>query len=314
MPDKWEYPWFASWDQAFHCLVLGLVDIEFAKEQLWLLLFDQFQHPNGQIPAYEWDFSDINPPVQGWAALHLYHMQKKKEGKGDHDFLERCFHKLLMNFSWWVNKVDSSGNNIFEGGFLGMDNISILDRSQRLEGGIKLQQSDGTGWMALFCLNLMRIALELAKENSVYESLATKFFEHYVYIAHAMKKRGHRDYEMWSEQDGFFYDVLTYPDGSFAKFRVRSLVGLIPIYATETLEEVGVGPISRIQAKLQLVFREPQGLGRTLHYPHSEEQQKSISAHLDERGSTQKRVALCLGSCGIPLSLWIAQPIQVSSR
>jgi hypothetical protein len=237
MPDKWEYPWFASWDQAFHCLVLGLVDIEFAKEQLWLLLFDQFQHPNGQIPAYEWDFSDINPPVQGWAALHLYHMQKKQEGKGDHDFLERCFHKLLMNFSWWVNKVDSSGNNIFEGGFLGMDNISILDRSQRLEGGIKLQQSDGTGWMALFCLNLMRIALELAKQNSVYESLATKFFEHYVYIAHAMKKRGHRDYEMWSERDGFFYDVLTYPDGSFAKFRVRSLVGLIPIYATETLEE-----------------------------------------------------------------------------
>ena len=237
MPDKWEYPWFASWDQAFHCLVYGLVDIEFAKEQLWLLLFDQFQHPNGQIPSYEWEFSDINPPVHGWAALHLYHLQKQKEGKGDTAFLERCFHKLLMNFSWWVNKVDSSGNNVFEGGFLGMDNISILDRSQRLAGGIKLQQSDGTGWMALFCLNLMRIAMELAKENRVYESLATKFFEHYVYIAHAMKKRGNRDYEMWSDRDGFFYDVLTYPDGNFAKFRVRSLVGIIPLYATETLEE-----------------------------------------------------------------------------
>lgn len=237
MPDKWEYPWFASWDQAFHCLVYGLVDIEFAKEQLWLLLFDQFQHPNGQIPSYEWEFSDINPPVHGWAALHLYHMQKKKEGKGDRVFLERCFHKLLMNFSWWVNKVDSSGNNVFEGGFLGMDNISILDRSQRLLGGIKLQQSDGTGWMAMFCLNLMRIAMELAKENRVYESLATKFFEHYVYIAHAMKKRGNRDYEMWSDRDGFFYDVLTYPDGNYAKFRVRSLVGIIPLYATETLEE-----------------------------------------------------------------------------
>ncbi len=237
MPDKWEYPWFASWDQAFHCLVLGLVDIEFAKEQLWLFLFDQFQHPNGQIPSYEWEFSELNPPVHGWAVLHLYHMQKEKEGKEDYDFLERCFHKLLMNFSWWVNKVDSQGNNVFEGGFLGMDNISILDRSQRLSGGVKLQQSDGTGWMALFCLNLMRMALELAKKNRVYESLATKFFEHYVYIAHAMKKRGNRDYEMWSERDGFFYDVLTYPNGKFAKFRVRSLVGIIPLYATEIIEE-----------------------------------------------------------------------------
>jgi hypothetical protein len=237
MPDKWEYPWFAAWDQAFHCLVLGLVDIECAKEQLWLLLFDQFQHPNGQIPSYEWEFSDLNPPVQCWAALRLFHMQKEKNGKGDYDFLERCFHKLLMNFSWWVNKVDSEGNNVFEGGFLGMDNISILDRSQRFSGGIKLQQSDGTGWMALFCLNLMRIALELAKENRVYESLATKFFEHYVYIAHAMKKRGNQNYEMWSERDGFFYDVLTYPNGKFAKFRVRSLVGIIPLYATEVIEE-----------------------------------------------------------------------------
>ncbi len=237
MPDKWEYPWFASWDHAFHCLVLALVDLELAKEQLWLLLFDQFQHPNGQIPSYEWEFSDLNPPVHGWAALHLYQLQKTREGKGDYAFLERCFHKLLMNFSWWVNKVDSAGNNVFEGGFLGMDNISIVDRSQRLAGGVKLQQSDGTGWMALFCLNLMRIAMELAKENRVYESLATKFFEHYVYIAHAMKKRGNRDYEMWSERDGFFYDVLTYPNGKFAKFRVRSLVGIIPMYASETLEE-----------------------------------------------------------------------------
>lgn len=237
MPDKWEYPWFASWDQAFHCLVMGLIDIEYAKDQLWLLLFDQFQHPNGQIPSYEWEFSDLNPPIQAWAALHLYHMQKEKEGKADREFLERCFHKLLMNFSWWVNKVDSSGNNVFEGGFLGMDNISIVDRSQRFSGGIKLQQSDGTGWMAIFCLGLMRISLILAKENGVYESLATKFFEHYVYIGHAMKKRGAKDCNMWSDQDGFFYDVLTYPDDSFAKFRVRSLVGIIPMYATEVLEE-----------------------------------------------------------------------------
>lgn len=237
MPDKWEYPWFAAWDHAFHCLTYALIDIDFAKEQLWLLLFDQFQHPNGQIPAYEWEFSDVNPPVQGWAALHLFQMEKEQRGKGDFSFLERCFHKLLINFAWWVNKVDAKGNNVFEGGFLGMDNISVLNRSEKLDRGVKLQQSDGTGWMALFCLNLMRIALELSKHNQTYESLATKFFEHYVYIAHAMKRRGAQDYELWSDRDGFFYDVLTYPDGRFDKFRVRSLVGIIPLYATDLIEE-----------------------------------------------------------------------------
>lgn len=233
MPDKWEYPWFAAWDLAFHSLTLSLIDPEGAKEQLWLLLFDQFQHPNGQIPSYEWEFSDLNPPVQAWAVFYLYQHLKEK----DRHFLERCFHKLLMNFSWWVNKVDSAGNNVFEGGFLGMDNISLVDRSISFGQGIKLQQSDGTGWMALFCLNMMRIALELSKENGVYESLATKFFEHYVYIGHAMKNRGNQNYELWSETDGFFYDVLSYPDGHFAKFRVRSLVGLIPMYATDVLSE-----------------------------------------------------------------------------
>ena len=237
MPDKWEYPWFAAWDHAFHCITYALIDREFAKKQLWLLLFDQFQHPNGQIPAYEWDFSDLNPPVQAWAALKLYHMEEKETGQGDRDFLEKCFHKLLLNFTWWVNEVDNSGNNVFEGGFLGLDNITVLDRSEKLPGGATLQQSDGTGWMAMFALNLMRMALELSKENRVYEGLATKFFQHYVYIAHAMKKRGNRDYEMWSETDGFFYDVLTHPDGTFTKFRVRSLVGLIPLFAVEILHE-----------------------------------------------------------------------------
>jgi hypothetical protein len=240
MPDKWEYPYFCAWDQAFHCLSLGLIDIEFAKEQLWLLLFDQFQHPNGQIPACEWEFSDLNPPVQAWAVLRLYQMEKERYGREDREFLARCYHKLLINFAWWVNKVDSEGNNIFEGGFLGLDNITVLDRSQKLFGGVKLQQSDGTGWMAMLSLNLMRIALELAHKDAVYESLAIKFFEHYIYIAHAMKKRGHRDYEMWSDRDGFFYDVMTYPNGSFTKFRVRSLVGIIPLYAVEyiTAEEL----------------------------------------------------------------------------
>jgi hypothetical protein len=237
MPDKWEYPWFAAWDQAFHSVSWALIDIEFAKDQLWLLLFDQFQHPNGQIPAYEWEFSDMNPPIQAWACLKIFQMEYEQFKKKDFVFLEKCLHKLLMNFSWWVNKVDSEGNNVFEGGFLGLDNITVLDRSMKLPSGIKLQQSDGTGWMAFFCLNLMRISMELSSENKVYESLATKFFEHYVYIAHAMRRRGERDYELWSEKDGFFYDVLTYPDGNFSKFRVRSLVGIIPLYAVDYISE-----------------------------------------------------------------------------
>ncbi len=237
MPDKWEYPWFAAWDLAFHSLTLALVDMELAKEQLWLLLFDQFQHPNGAIPAYEWEFSDLNPPIQSWVVLRLYEMQRKKEGIEDRAFLKRCFHKLIMNFAWWVNRVDSSGNNVFEGGFLGLDNITIVDRSVGHDSEGTLRQSDGTGWMALFCLTLMRMALELAKEDKTYESMATKFFQHFVYIAHAMKKRGNHSYELWSERDGFYYDVLSFPDGHFAKFRVRSLVGIIPLYAVEIITE-----------------------------------------------------------------------------
>ncbi len=237
MPDKWEYPWFAAWDLAFHCVTMGLVDLDFAKEQLWFLLFDQFQHPNGAVPAYEWEFSDLNPPVQSWAVLQLFHMQKEQEGIEDLDFLKKCFLKLIINFAYWVNKVDSSGNNVFEGGFLGLDNITIVDRSSGHEGESTLKQSDGTGWMALFCLNLMRMALELAKEDKTYEAMATKFFQHFIYIAAAMKHQGSQDYEMWSNRDGFFYDVLSFTDGRFAKFRVRSLVGIIPLFATEVLTE-----------------------------------------------------------------------------
>lgn len=237
MPDKWEYPYFCAWDQAFHCVTFGLIDIRFAKEQLWLLLFDQFQHPNGQIPACEWDFSVMNPPVQSWAILRVFYLEKERFGHSDINFLKKCFHRLLINFAWWVNKVDSEGHNIFEGGFLGLDNITVIDRSQKLANGVKLQQSDGTAWMAVFCLNLMRMSLELAKEDEAYEGMATKFFQHFVYIAHAMKRVGNQHYEMWSNRDGFFYDVLTYPDGNFAKFRLRSLVGLIPLYAIEILTE-----------------------------------------------------------------------------
>ena len=235
VPDKWEFPWFAAWDLAFQCTTLSLVDPEFAKENLWLLLFEQFQHPNGQIPAYEWEFSDLNPPVHAWAVWRVYQNEKMRTGKGDTAFLEKCIHKLLMNFAWWVNRVDREGNNVFEGGFLGLDNITVIDRSEKMPGGAALEQSDATGWMGFFCLYLMRAALELAKINPVYEVLATKFSEHFVYIGAAMKKMGGRDYQLWDEQDGFFYDVLRLPDGTFKKFRLRSMVGLIPLFAIEVL-------------------------------------------------------------------------------
>jgi hypothetical protein len=215
---------------------LALIDPEFAKEQLWLMLFEQFQHPNGQIPAYEWEFSDLNPPVHAWAVWRVYNRDKMRTGRPDREFLEKCFHKLLINFAWWVNKVDSSGNNVFEGGFLGLDNITVIDRSEKLPGGAVLKQSDATGWMGMFCLNLMRIALELAQANKVYEGLALKFFEHYIYIGSAMKHMGEQQVSLWDEDDGFFYDVLSYPSGAFEKFRVRSLVGIIPLYAVERLE------------------------------------------------------------------------------
>ncbi|HMF93132.1 MAG TPA: hypothetical protein VKE96_02510, partial [Vicinamibacterales bacterium] len=237
MPDGWEYPWFAAWDLAFHAVAIALVDPDFAEELLWVLLFEQFQHPNGQLPAYEWEFSDVNPPVHAWACLRVYHMRKEREGVGDRAFLERCFHKLLMNFAWWVNKVDSEGNNVFEGGFLGLDNIAVINRSERISDGATLEQSDATGWMGFYSLCMMRIALELASDNRTYETLATKFFEHFVYIGGAMKRIGGRDYQMWDEADGFFYDVLRYPDGRFQKFAVRSLVGLIPLFAVDVIDE-----------------------------------------------------------------------------
>jgi hypothetical protein len=250
MPDKWEYPWFAAWDLAFHTVAIALIDPDFSKEQLWFMLFEQFQHPNGQIPAYEWEFSDLNPPVHPWAVWRVYNMDRIRSGKADRPFLERCFHKLLINFAWWINKVDSSGNNLFEGGFLGLDNISLFDRSEKLPGGAKLEQSDATGWMGMFCLNMMRIALELARENKVYEALATKFFQHYIYIGAAMKKMGGRNYNLWDEEDGFFYDVLRYPDGHFEKVKVRSLVGLIPLYAVERLETEWVNQFKEFKSSL----------------------------------------------------------------
>lgn len=242
MPDKWEYPWFAAWDLTFHALVFSLIDIEFAKQQLWLLLFDQFQHPNGAIPSYEWEFSDVNPPVQAFAALELYETERKRWGREDLAFLERCFHKLLLNFSWWINKVDSHGNNIFEGGFLGMDNIGLRDRSDKLPPGYFIDQADGAGWMALFCLNLMKMALILAKKKDrIYEALATKFLFHFLYIGVAMRKAGYwRPYDLWNAQDGFFYSVVRGPNRQYQAVPIRSLVGLIPFFACDlfSIEEL----------------------------------------------------------------------------
>lgn len=273
MPDKWEYPWFAAWDLAFHTVPFALIDPEFAKEQLFLMLFEQFQHPSGQIPAYEWEFSDLNPPVHAWAVWRVYNIDKSRTGSGDREFLEKCFHKLLINFAWWVNKVDSAGNNVFEGGFLGLDNITVIDRSEKLPSGAVLEQSDATGWMGMFCLNLMRIALELAKENKAYESLALKFFEHYIYIGAAMKNMGGRNYCLWDEDDGFFYDVLRYPDGSFQKFRVRSLVGIIPLYAAETLRLNDIEPLQEFRTNfLWFVKNRPQLTESCCHYIERKQQ------------------------------------------
>jgi hypothetical protein len=274
MPDKWEYPWFAAWDLAFQCVPFALVDPAFAKEQLWVLLFEQFLHPSGQIPAYEWEFSDLNPPVHAWAVWRVYNMDRVRTGRGDREFLEKCFHKLLMNFAWWINKVDREGNNVFEGGFLGLDNITVVDRSHDLPGGAWLEQSDATGWMGMFCLNLMRIALELAVENHTYEGLATKFFQHYIYVGAAMKNMGNRRYSLWDEEDGFFYDVLRFPDGSFEKFRVRSLVGLIPLYAVERLEERWTAPFKEFRANLDWFLTNKRHIVQDVCYPLERDGQK----------------------------------------
>ena len=236
MPDKWEYPWYAAWDLAFHCIPLALVDPDFAKEQLTLMLREWYMHPNGQIPAYEWAFGDVNPPVHAWAAWRVYKVEKKRRGKGDREFLQRVFHKLLLNFTWWVNRKDASGMNIFQGGFLGLDNIGVFDRSAPLPTRGYIEQSDGTSWMAMYTLNLLAIALELSKEDRAYEDVASKFWEHFIHIAHAMSHRGQNGTGLWNEEDGFFYDVLRLPDGSHFPMKIRSMVGLIPLFAVETLE------------------------------------------------------------------------------
>ena len=237
MPDKWEYPWYAVWDLAFHCIPLAMIDTDFAKNQLLLMTRVWYQHPNGQIPAYEWAFDDVNPPVHAWAVWEVYKAERDaNNGEGDREFLERALHKLIVNFTWWVNRKDTDGNNIFQGGFLGLDNIGVFDRSAPLPTGGHINQADGTSWMAMYCLNLMRIALELAQYNRVYEDIATKFFEHFLYIAAAMNNIGDQGVGLWDDDDEFFYDVLRFPNGELLPLKVRSMVGLIPLYAVEILE------------------------------------------------------------------------------
>jgi hypothetical protein len=234
MPDTWEYPWYASWDLAFHTIPMALVDPEFAKEQLVLLLREWYMHPNGQLPAYEWNLSDVNPPVHAWAAWRVYKIERKRRGKADRPFLERVFFKLLLNFTWWVNRKDTAGRNVFQGGFLGLDNIAVFNRSEALPGGEYIEQADGTGWMAMYCLNLMAMALELAKEEPAYEDVASKFWEHFLYIASAINHIGGEG--MWDAEDAFYYDAVHMPDGRHESLKVRSIVGLIPLFAVETLE------------------------------------------------------------------------------
>jgi hypothetical protein len=251
MPDKWEYPWYAAWDLAFHCVPLAQIDPDFAKEQLALLLREWYMHPNGQLPAYEWAFGDVNPPVHAWAAWRVYKIEKRVRGKADRAFLEAVFHKLLLNFTWWVNRKDAEGMNIFQGGFLGLDNIGVFDRSAPLPTGGHLEQSDGTSWMGMYCLNMLAIALELARENPAYDSVASKFFEHFVHIAHAMNDRGGEGIELWDKQDGFYYDVLHLPNGERHYLKVRSLVGLIPLLAVETLEQDIVDRLPGFKRRMQ---------------------------------------------------------------
>jgi hypothetical protein len=264
MPDKWEYPWYAAWDLAFHCIPLALVDSDFAKEQLILMLREWYMHPNGQIPAYEWAFGDVNPPVHAWAAWRVYKVDKKRHGKGDREFLERVFHKLMLNFTWWVNRKDAEGMNVFQGGFLGLDNIGVFDRSAPLPTGGFIEQSDGTSWMAMYTLNLLAIALELAEEDPAYEDVASKFWEHFIYIADAMSHRGHDGMGLWNDEDGFFYDVLKLPNGQHFPMKIRSMVGLIPLFAVETLESDVLSKLPDFKKRLEWFIDNRPDLTRNL--------------------------------------------------
>jgi hypothetical protein len=263
MPDKWEYPWYAAWDLAFHTIALSTVDTDFAKEQLDLMLQEFFLHPTGQIPAYEWNFSDVNPPVHAWATIFLYRTEQALHGKGDVAFLKRSFAKLTLNFSWWVNRKDRFGKNLFEGGFLGLDNIGVFDRSAPLPTGGSLEQADGTAWVSMFAQNMLEIAIELAAHDPMYEDMCLKFAEHFIWIARAMNQTGPEG--MWDEEDGFYYDVLRLPDGSARRLKVRSMVGLLPLCATTVIEKWQRERVPRVKQVLQERYKRMPELRDSMH-------------------------------------------------
>ena len=263
MPDKWEYPWYAAWDLAFHTLPLSIVDPDFAKEQMELMLQGVYLHPSGQMPAYEWNFSDVNPPVHAFATLFLHRTEQALRGETDLDFLKATFNKLLLNFTWWVNRKDRFGKNVFEGGFLGLDNIGVFDRSAPLPTGGHLEQADGTAWMALFSQNMLELAVELAAHDPTYEDMVLKFAEHFYYIAAAMNRPGQDG--MWDEEDGFYYDLLRLPDGSATRLKVRSMVGLLPLCATTVIEKWQRERVPRAMAQFQERLRRMPELLETIH-------------------------------------------------
>ena len=266
MPDKWEFPWFASWDLAFHCVPLAVIDPDFAKRQLTVLTREWYMHPNGQVPAYEWNFSDVNPPVLAWAAWRVYGIHRRETGTGDTLFLERVFQKLLLNFTWWVNRKDALGNNVFEGGFLGLDNIGLFDRSAPLPGGGSLEQSDGTSWMAMYALNMLKIAIELAKVKPAYEDIASKFFEHFVTIANAVQEYGGGKKSLFNYGDGFFYDQIRFPDGSYRSLKIRSLVGLVPLFANDTIEADDFAALPNFRRRTEWFLKNrPEKTSAVLH-------------------------------------------------
>ncbi|MGH9157357.1 MAG: MGH1-like glycoside hydrolase domain-containing protein, partial [Acidimicrobiales bacterium] len=280
MPDEWEYPWYAAWDLAFHMSPMAFVDPGFAKDQLLLFCREWYMHPNGQLPAYEWALGDVNPPVHAWAAWRVYKIDAKNAGRKDYEFLERMFHKLLINFSWWVNRKDAQGSNIFEGGFLGLDNVGIFDRSAPLPAGTRLEQSDATSWMAMYCLNMLAMAAELAVHDRSYEDVATKFFEHFLAIAHAMNNIGPENISLWDDDDGFFYDVLAC-NGTQAPIRIRSIVGLIPLFAVETLETSQFAGLPDFTARVRWFMKNrPDLCGNVFNLAVAGEQQRNLLAIL----------------------------------
>ena len=267
MPDKWEYPWYAAWDLAFHCVALTAVDPDFAKSQLELMLHDMYLHPNGQIPAYEWNFGDVNPPVHAWATWLVYQSDKELHGTGDIAFLKLAFNKLVLNFTWWVNRKDPGGRNVFEGGFLGLDNIGVFDRSAKLPTGGYLEQADGTAWMALFSQNMLDIALELAGHDPVYEDMALKFLQHFLWIGAAMDRVGEHEDEMWDEEDGFFYDLLRLPDGTATRLKVRSMVGLLPLCASTVFDKEVAERFPSFLDRARRFLRQHPELGAKINPP-----------------------------------------------